>query len=79
MNELDPLKQVVVLSRNSIELHVPAKELETIVSDYNKGKKHVSKIKVYVIDYQGIVTKSNAKSIRKIIAININNEIKKQQ
>jgi selenocysteine-specific translation elongation factor len=76
---LDPSKQLIVLSRDSFELHVSSSELETIISDYNKGAKHVSMIRVYVIDYQGIVTKSKSRSIRKVVAKNIKDDVLEQK
>lgn len=79
LNELDPHKQLIVISRESFQLHIPSKELETIILDYNKGKRHVSSIKVYAIDYQGIITKSKASSVRKIIAKNIKNDYLKKK
>lgn len=79
LHELDPHKQLIVISRESFQLHIPSKELETIILDYNKGKRRVSSIKVYAIDYQGIITKSEANSVRKIIAKNIKNDYLKKK
>ena len=76
---LDPSKQMMVLSRDSFELHVASHDLETIISDYNKGKKRVSMIRVYAIDYQGIVTKSNARNIRRVVAMNIKTAFEEQK
>jgi hypothetical protein len=79
LKELDPSKQLIVLSRDSFELHVSSRELETIISDYNKGRKHVSMIWVYAIDYQGIVTKSKSRSIRRVVSMSIQNAFGQQK
>ena len=71
MKNLDLSNKLVVLSRDSFKLSIQAGVLETIIADYNREKKYVSRILVYVIDSQGIMTKSNAKKIRRVVAYDL--------
>lgn len=66
-NHLDHRNQFIILSRDSFKFSISASNLETIIFDYNQGNKHISPIYVYAIDAQGLVTKSKAKMIRKVV------------
>jgi len=68
LNKLDPTKQVIILSRDSIKLNISSTELETIIADYNLGKIKLSKLCAYVTDSQGKITKRKVNKIRKVIA-----------
>lgn len=80
-NHLDQRNQFIVLSRDSFKFSISSSSLETIIFDYNQGAKHISKIYVYAIDSQGLVTKSNAKMIRKVVnnTNKANLKVKKQK
>ncbi|MDD3191977.1 MAG: hypothetical protein PHP41_04420 [Bacilli bacterium] len=75
-NNLDFNNQLIVVSRDSLKFNVSLNELKTIILDYNKSKKNISMIKVYAIDSLGLVTKTNAQKIRRVIVKEINGDRK---
>lgn len=79
LKNLDLSNKLIVLSRDSFKLSIQADVLETIIADYNREKKFVSRIMVYVIDAQGIMTKSNARKIRKVVAYDLKNKRDEKQ
>lgn len=77
--QLDLPQQLIVLSRDSFRMHLQAKDLETIIYDYNKGRRRIAKIYVYATDSQGITTTSIAHEIRKIIVKDLKEKIKQDK
>lgn len=78
-HKLPESSKVIIASRDCIINKIDAEKLKIIVSDMNKGKRRVSKIKSYVSDAQGLTFKSNARAVKKQLQFLLNEDYKELQ
>lgn len=65
---LDKDESLIIATREYFTFNVNTLKLEDIILNYDKNQKTISTIYTYVIDSQGALVKTKAKTVRKVIS-----------
>ncbi len=78
-NNLTETTKIIIPSRDCVIGKIDALNLKTIISDMNKGRKRVKRIKSFVSDSQGLTYKSKASMVSKQLSCLLDQDYLKAQ